>query len=455
MSYDKSRLAALLKTIYENTSKAPEDPKGHRSVKILGGAGTKVSFSGPRGSFEGIVPEGCGPTLTVFDDGVDAFNAFVEETLKDDHLREMIGPGAVEQQLNTLLQNTGGDAPDEELSHVVRFQILKPLREGIQPWVSFVPVVNLVVERPLTIANVQFVSRQAAEEESEGFVQEHEFAGEAESQLSQKQAILNQVRSSSRQFTGFARVCVSAHQKRVAGVVADAALIALNVLRAHTSLLYRDSDRALIGLPTELSSGFWQTISLGQDRRHTINVDNEQRGPLIPFVLNDRTIGHLRSNCHFDLIQEILEKPTEDRNSLEVALIQAFQALGRAIVAPTNDLFFLNSTIALERTLIRDREETTTERWSDRLALTLSDHAPQRKAIIERAKKLYDLRSRIVHAAYSGVSRVDARLMEWWAIDVILSTLGRHKDFDSHDAFCRSVDPREIGLERNRKSGQD
>ena len=64
------------------------------------------------------------------------------------------------------------------------------------------------------------------------------------------------------------------------------------------------------------------------------------------------------------LVQEILFRPADKRNSLETVLIDSFQALGRAVVAPTNELFFLGCTIALERLLIPDGEQTTTERWS-------------------------------------------------------------------------------------------
>jgi hypothetical protein len=187
-------------------------------------------------------------------------------------------------------------------------------------------------------------------------------------------------------------------------------------------------------------------MALGQDETHTFSMQNETQGTLLPFVLNDFRIGHLTGKCHLGLIQEILLRSADARNSLETVLIQAFQALGRAIVAPTNDLFFLGCTIALERMLIRDGEETTTERWSDRLAVVLSDDPARRMAIMQRAKRLYDIRSRMVHAAFAGVLEEDARVMERWAVTVVLSTLGRHKEFSSHDAFCKSVDPRVIGL---------
>ena len=107
---------------------------------------------------------------------------------------------------------------------------------------------------------------------------------------------------------------------------------------------------------------------------------------------------------------------------------------------------FLGCTIALERMLISDDEDTTTERWSDRLAVAMARDSSRREIIIKRAKQLYDLRSQIVHAAYSGVSDADARLMERWALNVIFVGFEGHGSFSSHGDFCNAVDPRKIGL---------
>jgi len=445
--YDKARLVELLRKLYQFTRDGAAESKDHRRLRILGGSGTRLSFTSPTGTFEAAVPDGDVPTLTIIDDGVDALDAFAGEVLKDEEFRDIIGRAAVQEHLETFLQSTKGQLPDEDIKDVVRFRILKPLRDAVQEWCSYVPIVNLVVQAPLRLGDVTFVPQKEAEDESRHFIEEHQFGGgDAEYQEQQREAILAQIASSGSAFPSFVKVKLRAHSKRVRDVAADKALIAVNVLRAHTHLFHSYSDRALIGLPTEMSTGSWQTTSLSTDSRHSFNMQNADRGPLMPFVLDARKLEHLTSRCYLGLIQEILDKPSQARNSLETVGVQAFQSLGRAIVAPTIDMRCLGCTISLERMLIRDREETTTERWSDRLAVVLGRDRAHRQVIIQRAKSLYDLRSRIVHAAYSGVSEADARLMERWAVSVVLSTLGRHREFSSHEEFCKKVDPREIGL---------
>ncbi|MCH7992990.1 MAG: hypothetical protein IIB57_00950 [Planctomycetes bacterium] len=448
MSYDKNRLADSLKKVYAFTSEGVDDPNNYRRCKMLGGSGTRISFSTPGGGFEGVVEEGQGATLMIVDDGVDAFDAFIDEALKDDEIREVIGRGAIQKQLEDLLRSTQGTLPDGEIAKTIRFEIMKPLRENIRVWHSFVPIVNLNTKATLRLGDVEFVSAEEMKAASVTFIEEHRFGSDDTTyQEKQRQAILSRIDNSCQQTPSFARVALRAHQERTADVAADKALIALNILRAHTHLFYTYDQKALVGLPTELSAGAWQTVSLSQDESRTLNLKQVCKGPLLPFDLDEKKIDYLNGNCHLVLLQEILDKSCQDRNSFESAVIQAFQSLGRAIVAPTIDMRFLGCTIALERMLTSDDEKnTTTERWSDRLALAVARDSSHRQVIIKRAKRLYELRSRIVHAAYSGVSDADARLMERWALRVIFLGLEGHANFSCHGDFCNTVDPRNIGL---------
>ncbi|MCC6125721.1 MAG: hypothetical protein IT426_12210 [Pirellulales bacterium] len=447
MGYDKNRLADLLKKIYKFTVEGADIQESPCRYRIIGGSGTKISFATENGSFEGMIPEGRGPTLTILPEGMSAYDEFVYELQKDEEFRYTIGSGAVEEQLKSYLQHTNGQLPsNEDIKDIVRYKIIKPLRDGIQSWISFIPVINLVVTAPLELGDVTFVSQETALSESQDFIQEHQFAGDEERQEEQRHVISEQLLNGNNQYSAFAKVLVRCHENRAAEVAADKALISLNIIRSHIHLFHVYNDKSLIGLPSELPQGYWQAISLSPGDKHTFHVQNIVAGPLLPFVLDAQKKDHLTNTCGLKIIQDILALSSEKRNTLQSAIIQAFQALGRAIVAPTVDMRFLGCTIALERMLIRDNEETTTERWSDRLAVVLSKDVEQRRRIVQRAKKLYELRSRIVHAAYSGVSESDARTMERWAVGLILCTLGRQHEFTSHEEFCKKNDPREIGF---------
>jgi hypothetical protein len=449
MGYDKKKLACLLRVIYDHTTTNPDAIQGDGPLMVVGGRGSTVSIASAKGvMLQSTIDESAGPSIVVRAGGVAAFEEFLDETVKDEEINEFVGRDAIAKHVKSFLQSTDGKLPVEPLDEVIRFKILKPLREDIHAWVAFLPVVNLVVKCPLTLGSVEFVAREAAQKESSDFIQthRHQLAGTEDEQDQQKNGLLNAIDRFAKQSHGYAKVSFRAHEGNVGNVSTNVALVALNVLRSHTHLFSSHSQRAFFGLPVEMSRGNWQRVAYSPGRR--LHLLDSSTGPLIPFELNHSTIRHLQEKCHLDLVQEILMKPANKRNSLEAVLLDSFQALGRAVVAPTTDLFFLGCTIALERLLIRDREETTTERWSDRLAIVVSDDPEERDNIIRRAKRLYDERSRVVHAAYSGVSCEDAELMEWWAIMAILKTLGQHKNYSSHEAFCQSVDPRTIGLQQ-------
>ena len=64
--------------------------------------------------------------------------------------------------------------------------------------------------------------------------------------------------------------------------------------------------------------------------------------------------------------------------------------------------------IALERLLIVDSEETTTERISLRLPMLIAKRLDHRLAIQKSIKRLYAVRSKIVHTGYIGVTEAEA-----------------------------------------------
>ena len=126
--------------------------------------GSKVSINSAKGAFEGTIDDSAGPTIVVRADGLTAFEEFLDEATKDEEIKEFVGRDAIATHLKSFLQSTEGKLPAEPMDEVIRFKILKPLREKIQNWVAFLPVVNLVVTCPLTLGNVEFVSREVGAE---------------------------------------------------------------------------------------------------------------------------------------------------------------------------------------------------------------------------------------------------------------------------------------------------
>lgn len=446
MGYDKKKLAEYLRCVFKHTIEDHVDPNKHRRFKLIGGAGTKISIKSSGQTFEGQVGNEGGPTLTIIDDGMDAHDLFIAEVLKDEEFCDLVGPAPIEKTISNILQATNGNAPDD-LENLVRHNILKPLRDEIREWTSYVPVVNLRLEERFSIGNAEFINLDDAKRECADFIKDHTFMEDDEEKRSkQREGLLNQFGHALQLGSSVIKVAVRAHASRAQDTAAAKALQIINILRAHTHLLYSRSQRALIGLPTELHAGHWGAISFSQDSSRTFHLNTKPTGPLLPFELNKSNIEHLEHHCHFKTIDDILKNDVSEWSRLEQVIVQAFQALGATIVAPTPDARFLGCMIAIERMVIKDREESTAEKVSDRVAVALATKPEYRDSIIRQVKKLYNIRSRIVHAAFVGAGEDDAAKLEMWALALIQAAIKSHSTMQSHAEFCDCLDPRKLGL---------
>jgi hypothetical protein len=159
-------------------------------------------------------------------------------------------------------------------------------------------------------------------------------------------------------------------------------------------------------------------------------------GNPLPFVLNQTVVDHFVEYCHLDAIAEILL--TASRGSFASALVQGFEALGRATLAPTNAMRLASATVAIERVLFRDGETNTVEKFCDRFAFGFFDRDQIQQAATA-AKDLYNVRSEIVHAARNNVTEDQVLLIERWAILVLLKSVSCYKQFETHDAYCQHL----------------
>ncbi len=449
MSYFKTKLIKLLQVIYNNTKQGIEWDV-NKPIKVLGGGGTRISVKSAKGKFEAHVPDKEGPTLVILQDGVLAIESFITETMKDDEFKKYVSPKAVENQLDSLLRKTSGILPKGNVEEILKSGILNPLREAIRPWLVFLPIENLMTRKKLKIGDVVFLPSDIAQKEIDTLFDEHKFAGDIDEQKGQRKQVEQMLSLYYKGYGSYAKVCVRAHATRSSQKATEIAYLCINALRAFTHVLYSHTFKTYFGLPNEVQKGIWLTVSHGNDEKKGFKIDIHQRQANIAFEINETNINTLRENCSFEQIQRIFATPADIRKDIEVVIIQALQALGTSLVAPTVDLKFLKCTTALERILISDGEETTTDRFTDRLALTLHDDPKERFRIKEKAKELYNKRSRMLHAAFCGVEEEDYHLFENWAIALVVKLLKNYSEYESHKDFCKRTDQLKYGM---RKSG--
>jgi hypothetical protein len=445
MCYNKDELINLLRAIFQDTHQNI-DWDFNKANKVLIGGGSRISFKGEKGIFEGVVPDGEGPTLVILKDGIVAFDKFVIEVMKDAEFKKYIAPTAVGKKLESVLRKTQGKLPETDILEFLKLEILKPLREEIRPWIAYVPIDNLTVQNNLKIGDVVFLSKEVVKNELDDLFSKHQYGGTTEEQNKQREAtnriLLDYFYANC---YSYAKVTLRAHATKGSQKAIEIAYVSINALRAFTHVLYPHTMKPYFGLPNEIQRGAWFTVLYGNDVNKGFNMDSHQRQFLVAFEINETNINKLNEYCCFQKIQQILATSPDKRRDIENVIIQALQALGNSIVSPTIDMKFLNCTIALERLLIAEGEETTTERFTDRLTLILSNDPKNRLRIREKAKELYNKRSKIVHAAFFGVEEEDYRFFENWAIGILVHILKGYPKYKSHKDFCNITDELKYG----------
>jgi hypothetical protein len=440
MGYDKKVLIQHLRAVFDNTSVGLK--KSDQRTRFLGGSGTTIELSSPEhGTLRGAVPDGQGPSLSIVGKGVEAFDAFLDESLKDPEFNAHVGRKAITKALNALLRSSAGACPSD-LEGTIKSTILQPLRAKIVDFVAYLPVGGLAVTESVELGPVTFVSADVLTKDARPIVEKHEFhPDQASPEFKQQMLEIFDSRYAGHQ--GFAEVHGKAHPEFADDLAIELAILSLNVLRSYALLVdSRPSETApRIGLPTERWIGLWGfSVFHGNGEKKSFTLPNHRIGWPVNFGFNADVLQHLKDKCFLSTIHEVLLKG-QKRNSLELAIVQAFQALGRATLETTLDMKLVGATIALERLLVRDGDQSTTEKFADRLAFGFKSaigdpdgSATQSNA--RRAKVLYGLRSEIVHAASTGTRDEDAEQMFDWAILALIETLSRLPNFTSHDLYC-------------------
>jgi hypothetical protein len=114
--------------------------------------------------------------------------------------------------------------------------------------------------------------------------------------------------------------------------------------------------------------------------------------------------------------------------------------MGKAIIAPTTDMRFIGYITAIERLLIRDGEEATTEKFIDRLVFVFPTDRSTRLKLVTRSKELYNKRSRMLHAAsFFDIFEEDEYDVENWALNLVIFALRKSKEGYTHKQFCEDI----------------
>jgi len=445
MSYSKKNLVGHFKQIMEHTTAGVPNLTSGQSMHVIGGGGTIITMtSKAHPPITMKIPDDGTPTLAIVGAGYRAREEFIAECLQDDEFEELVGREAIARQLDSALRaHHSRLEEDDTIEHAVSREILKPLREGIKEWVVYVPVVNFDIKCDLQIDNVAFVPRQRGFTENRRLVLEHRFApGLSKKDHDAQQAKLLDLVNESAKCKCWAVATVRCHAKNVGLAAKASAERAINLLRAFTPVLYHRDVKAVMGLATEVFQG--RAVLLGHNESLGLQFPFDVTGFLAPFELTEERLRHLKSEYGFETLCALAAKPEKDIGSFGAAILVAAFWMGRSVAAAAPEDAFAWRTIAIERLLICDGEETTTEKLADRLALLLSDAKDERLFLQKAAKRLYEQRSKIVHKGYLGITKEELGQLEQMSLGALIKAISLAPGVANHEGFRTLLNERKL-----------
>jgi hypothetical protein len=430
MSYQIKKLAAFLATLFGNTVEEVPADSEHGTVAILAGEGDQLEFVTFAGQSIQVQNTSSGPTLYILMEGILAEQKFIDECLKDRDFASQIGSKALSNCLHSVLRARYADESDGlDLEAIVKDEVLKPLRGAIRPWRVRIPVKNLIVQSTVRVGAVDFIPFDEGVVLNTKFVLDFRGPKDPAMDISNKAMFLKVINEVAAMGSAWIVAEIRSHPDRVKEVAIDHIDASLNLIRAFTHAIFNREAKPAFGLPSELAGG---RVALFAESGDSIKIPFETGAFLAPYQLHEDMLAVLRKDWEFDRLSRIVGVPWRDLNTLESAIRVATIWLGRSIVARSTAEAFTHCAIALERLLITDSEDTTVERFADRLALLLADNSAERMQVHSNAKKLYDVRSRIVHAGFDSVEVEQLAMLEWMAMRALAIAASLTESLKSH-----------------------
>ena len=132
-------------------------------------------------------------------------------------------------------------------------------------------------------------------------------------------------------------------------------------------------------------------------------------------------------------VDELLS--THPRSRVQELMLRSVRWLGRAVAAETSEDGLLNSVIALEcLTLPKKLESKIASTFSRRVARILDENGSKYERLVKDVKRLYNIRSRLVHDGSLEVSENDRAYCQSMAMAAVFTVITR-SDIETIDSL--------------------
>lgn len=374
-----------------------------------------------------------GKSLILDDKGLDAFNNAVNEILKDDFFSANFTRKYVEDKIvMDFIINNYSSYLDGTLDIDARLSDeIQELRGFNERYQVIIPIGGIDFQRRgnLKVGNIEI-----------GLFRKKDFSFRKLLTLSPVRTYLNGLEG---QLVGTIDVAgepLKAKEKALYEVAR-----ALKLLRLYVRAFHVKSTEVQIRILSQLMLGPGGP-SLVDYPNKRILYSGELPAGIVPLTINKKNLEKMR-RFGFNEISSLLRKELHDISPFEREILLAINWYGTAVDMTDPVLKFLNYAIVLEVLLSKqekDSDRTITDKLAESVAFLLGKKYENRVKIKRNIKRLYGVRSSIVHGGKDFVEDRELRLIEYVALRLIILLLRKKSQFQAKQELLDWVEKKRL-----------
>ncbi len=201
--------------------------------------------------------------------------------------------------------------------------------------------------------------------------------------------------------------------------------LALDLLRYSIPALYKDGEDIRIGLSSQMSFIYQQTLSLSSDYfliyRNLLHHD---------YKISKNNFTVLEEIGVFE-VSDILRKPYEQLNDFEKTLLRGIHWFADCQTQVKIENEIMNLVTCLEVFFTPDKGDPISNSIAEGTALLLGEDLKERKRLKKRVKELYSLRSKVSHGGHSSILNKDVTDLKFIAMKLLVKMIEWRETFKS------------------------
>lgn len=349
--------------------------------------------------------------------------------------RDRLSQNFIEETVFNWLK-TSFSNNDQEKSFIST--LLEEAREAVKPITVYVPIANMIVQRPFSFCGVVIcnITKALVDEMAaiSGSIDD-------EKQKNDASAFFEKFR---KDYQGYATVeirleCEPSFANDLAVITAQRVTSFLGIYSG--AMLMPDVKCTSKIKGTE---NLPQSTTISRSESNSLNITHG--------VLNQVSIRHWHisenditeyAKCGLGILSEVAvkEKPTE----FESLILNTSMLYSKAAFTaePLEKLVYILS--ALESTLLKSENEPIQQNLAERLAIFTSQELSERKSIVKAVRSVYGLRSRYLHHGHTSgeLEGLSEFLLHVWIFYIKL--LGASRSFTNKSEFLEAIDDHKLG----------